>query len=147
MIGRGLTQLIAANQVAGAAWIAISTIAFGTPPVSSLEGVLAAAIGVVTMAAGLTALRGSRAGTGALAAILLLQSVEFANTAVAWQLCLGANWRMMFQPRIDWTDIGFEGLFSTTAWPPGGGSLVAVNVTALVAGAYLLIGWYRKKSA
>lgn len=147
MIGRRLTQLIAANQVAGAAWIVLSAVAFGTPVVSSLEGVLAVAIGVVTIAAGVKALRGSRTGAGALAAILLLQAIEFANTSLAWQFCLGANWRIMFQPRFALADLAFEGLFSTTAWPPGGGSLFAVNVTALVAGAYLLIGWYRKKSA
>lgn len=144
MIARGLTQLIAANQVAGAAWVVLATIIFGAPPVASVEGVLGVAIGVVTIAAGFKALRGARAGTMALAVVLLLQAIEFANTSLAWQLCLGANWRITFQPTLDWTDLGFEGLFSTTAWPPGGGSLLAVNVTALLAGAYLLIRWYRK---
>jgi hypothetical protein len=137
-----LTQLIAANQIAGAVWVALATLVYGVSHDSALETVLALALAVLGVVGGVLALRGSRTGITILAVILALQIVRFANAAFAWQFYFGATWRVAFRPTAG-SEFGFEGLFSIAPWPPGGGSLLEVNLTGLLATIFLLFHLYR----
>src|SRR3989449_8317515 len=144
MFSARLTQLIAANQIAGAIWVALATLVFGVSHDSALETVLAAALALSGLVGGVLALRSSRVGITILVVVLLLQIIRFANAAFAWQFYLGATWRLALQPTAG-SGFGFEGLFSIAPWPAGGGSLLEVNLTALLAGIYLLFYLFRAR--
>ena len=144
MLSTRLAQLIAANQIAGALWVTLATLVFGISHGSALETLLALALGVLGIVGGAIALRGSRPGLTILVVILALQIIRFANAAFAWQFYLGATWRVALQPTAG-SGFGFEGLFSIALWPAGGGSLLEVNLTALLASIYLLFYLYRAR--
>ena len=144
MLSRRLTQLIAANQIAGALWVTLATLGFGISHGSALETFLALALGVLGIVGGAIALRGSRTGLTILVVILALQIIRFANAAFAWQFYLGATWRVALQPTAG-SGFGFEGLFSITPWPVGGRSLLELNLTALLTSIYLLFRLYRAR--
>jgi len=143
MLSRRLTQLIAANQIAGAVWVVVAALAFGVHS-SSSELVLAVIIALATLVGGVLALRNSRRGIAALTAVLVLQVIRFADASFAWQFYLGATWRVTLRP-VFGTDFGFEGLFSVSPWPVGGGSLLELNLTALLAAAYLVSQIWRSR--
>src|SRR2546425_8679846 len=144
MLSTRLAQLIAANQIAGALWVTLATLVFGISHGSALETLLALALGVLGIVGGAIALRGSRTGITILVVILALQIIRFANAALAWQFYLGATWRVALQPTAG-SNFGFEGLFSIAPWPAGGGSLLEVNLTSLLASIYLLFHLYRTR--
>jgi len=144
MFSTRLTQLIAANQIAGAIWVALATLIFGVSHDSALDIVLAVALALSGLVGGVLALRSSRVGITILVVVLLLQIIRFANAAFAWQFYLGATWRLTIQPTAG-TDFGFEGLFSITPWPVGGRSLLELNLTALLTSIYLLFRLYRAR--
>lgn len=143
MASTRLAQLIAANQLAGALWLVLSVLVFGVPPLADPAGWLGVLLGLIGVGAGYLVIRDSRPASAVLAVLLLLQTVRVATAQFAWQLILGANWRVEFAPHGLGTTFGFDELFSLSPWPANTGSILEVNVTALVTALFLLVRLYR----
>src|SRR5438309_1590196 len=141
MFSARLTQLIAANQIAGAIWVALATLVFGVSHDSALEIVLAVALTLSGLLGGVLALRSSRVGITILVVVLLLQIIRFANVAFAWQFYLGATWRLTIQPTAG-TDFGLEVCLTIPPWPAGAGCWLSLNFPPCLPGATLWFGSY-----